>query len=418
MFNKIDSVVLKRITLILDKHKYFARFFKEITALYETFSINLLQANNTISLHFKDEDEDSPYSQINNTIDKTQELISNSFYDFAKNLQSRIIIKGPLSNLKIKEFYNKLGNISKDTNSFLSLITKKRDKIVMKFLQNEKLFEMFKKSFNDIDKLLGIMNKNEFFLKEFEFCNSVNKLFLKIEDFFKKYIQSLKDLKDLTSNFILSIKETIDIYSAESKKMFLIEDMENMLDNLKIGMENLIEVKDILMDSKMNKVINDQLKVFQTNLIKFSFVKNEDIYNDESFDIAKYNNFEELVNFFIWITPQKCEITNSHLLFYSCTLNKIFGLFKRSKKVTLAFTIQGSILIFDEKINKKNVQRMCFKTTKFIYLDDRNNPLKFELAELQVGVIYNSTIRVVLEAEDRQMYKEIEMIFRLYDKKL
>jgi len=401
---------------ILDKHKYFTRFFKEISALYETFSINLLQANNTISLHFKEEDEESPYSQINNTIDKTQELISNNFYEFAKNLQTRIITKGPLSNIKIKEFYNKLGNISKDSNSLLSTITKKRDKIVLKFIQNEKLFEGFKKSFNDQEKLSNILNKNEFFLKEFEYCNSVNKLFGRIENFFTSYIKSLKDLKELTYSFINSIKETIEIYSSESKKMFLIEEIENMFDNLRIDAENVSNSKDILMDQKSMKIINDQLKIFQTNLIKFSFVKNEDIYNDEMFDVARNRNFEEMIGFLVTLSPQKCEITNSNLLFYSCQLNKIYGLFKRSKKVTLAFTIQGSILIFEDKINKKNLQRMCLKSTQFLNLEDRSNPLRFELSELVVGVIYNSKMRVTLEAENAEVYKEIENIFQLYNK--
>jgi hypothetical protein len=71
-------------------------------------------------------------------------------------------------------------------------------------------------------------------------------------------------------------------------------------------------------------------------------------------------------------------------------LNKIYGIFKRSKKVTLAFTIQGSVLIFEEKINKKNLQRMSMKTTNFVNLEDRNYPLRFELSELLVVICFKS----------------------------
>jgi hypothetical protein len=84
--------------------------------------------------------------------------------------------------------------------------------------------------------------------------------------------------------------------------------------------------------------------------------------------------------------------------------------------VTLAFTIQGSILIFEDKINKKNLQRLCLKSTRFVNLEDRNNPLRFELSELVLGVIYNSKMRVTLEAENAEVYKEIENIFQLYNK--
>jgi hypothetical protein len=43
--------------------------------------------------------------------------------------------------------------------------------------------------------------------------------------------------------------------------------------------ENLNESsKDILLTESGNKILNDALKKFQTNLLKFTFVKNEKIY--------------------------------------------------------------------------------------------------------------------------------------------
>jgi hypothetical protein len=411
LFNKIDAIIYKKVTSILDKNKYFIRFFKEITTLYETFSINLLQANNTISLHFKDEDESSPYSQINNTVDKTQELISNSFYDFSKNLQNKIISKGPLSNLKIKEFYNKMSSIAKESSAIISEITKKRDKLVQKYLQNEKLFESFKKSFNDNEKLNAILNKNEFYVKEFEFCNTVNKLFDKIEQFFTKYKQSLSDLKSLTNSFLTSVKDTIDIYATESKKMFLIEEMDNVIDNLKIQIHNLYGEKDILMDYKCHKLLNDQLKIFQTNLIKFSFVKNDDIYIDNYFNIEKYNNYEELTDFLNSLIPNRFDIFNSNLLIFSCEAKKTSGLFKHTKPCVIAITLQGSVLIFDEKINKKLYEKLSLRNLKFKSTEEKNGPYKFELSELKLGMIYNSKVKVILEVESIENYEALENIF-------
>jgi hypothetical protein len=407
VFSKLDAIVYKKVTAILDKHKYFLRFFKEITTLYETFSINLLQANNTINLHFKDEDESGPFGVVNSTIDKSQELISNSFYDFSKNLQNKLIIKGPLAN--VKEFYNKMSHISKDSTLILSEITRKRDKLVQKFQNFEKIFESFKKSFHDTEKLNPLLMKNEFFLIEFEFCNSVNKLFIKIEQFFNKYKRCLTDLKDLTKDFINSLKEGIDTYVFESKKMFLIEEMDNALDSMKIKFEALSEnSKDILLTDSGNKIINDALKVFQTNLLKFTFVKNEKIYNDELFLVDNYHNYEEMIDFLYSILPEKINLMNSSLIVFSCEVKKIYGLFSSARPCVLLITVQNSVLIFEEKVNKKAYEKFNRKNLKFKNLEDKRHPYRFELQELKYGLIYNSTLKMTLEVENQEIYNRLE----------
>jgi hypothetical protein len=412
LFNKIDSVIYKKVTMILDKSKYFQRFFKEISSLYETFSINLLHANNTINLHFKDEEENGPFSQVNSTIERTQELISNSFYDFSKNMQSRIISKGPMSN--VKEYYNKMSIISKESTAIMSKITQKRDKLIQKYLTFEKIFENFKRSFNDNEKLTSLLNKNEFFIIEFEYCNSVNKLYSRIVQYFQCYKKCIADLKNLTSDFISSIKDTIDLYVQESKKMFMIEDFENVLDNLKIQFNGLFEnTKDVLMNPNANKTLNESLKNFQSNLLKFTFIKNENIYNDEYFDIEKYKCFEDLIDFLNTVLPEKLNTVSSNLISYTCDVKKIYGLFKNSRNCTLALTIQGSVLIFEEKINKKLYDKMQLKHLKFKNLEDKRHPFRFEISELKLGMIYNSTHKLLLEAEDQDSYSMIESLLNI-----
>jgi hypothetical protein len=407
LYNKIDAIVYKKVTSILDKNKYFLRFFKEITTLYETFSLNLLQANNTISLHFKQEDENSPYSKINTTIEKSQETVSNSFYDFSKNLQNKLIIKGPLSN--VKEFYNRMSQISKESAQIISEITQKRDKINSKYVNFEKSFENFKKNFNDPEKLSSLLLKTEFFMIEFEFCNSVNKLFSIIKDFFIKYKKCLQDLKDLTTNFLNILKESVDVYVNESNRMFLIEVTENLLENLKLNIEDESGEKDILFSSE-SKLLKDILKKFQTNLLKFTFVRNEKIYCDEYFQIETYKSYEELTDFLISIIPENVNTLNSSLIMFSCEVNKIYGLFSSCRKCFLIITIQNSLILFEEKINKKSYEKYNIKNLKFRNLEDSKHPLRFEISEIKQGFIYNTTQRVTIDVSNSELYKELENI--------
>jgi hypothetical protein len=425
-FCKIDAIILKRATSILDKNKYFIRFFKELTALYETFSLNLIQANNTINLHFKDEEENSPFSWINESVDKVQEIISNNFYDFSRNLQSKILLKGPLS--KMRELYIKMGNIAKESQQLLSKITIKRDKLIQKSINFEKLIENFKKCFNDKEKLLQLFDKNEFFLIEFQLCNSVNKIFLNVEQFLKNYRKFLNDLKGVIKEFVLLLAESIQIYSVESKT-FCINNQTNSTSNTQIegfiSFSNIIEnlerrIQEVNVDSFLFdfdslfhrnencKTINEQLKSMQLDMLKFTFVKNENIYQDECFKIEKYKNFDELIEFFIELLPAQCEIMNSNLLIFSCTCRKISGFFNSSKKCVLAVTNQNSLLIFDDKINIKTFDKLLLKNIKFRNIEDKKHPLRFELSELKVGLIYNSTFKIILEAENEESYKQIE----------
>jgi hypothetical protein len=402
-------VIYKKVTGILDKHKYFLRFFKEISSLYESFSINLIHANNTINMHFKDTDDNSPFKAINTTIDRTQEVVSNNFYDFSRNMQKIVISSGPLSN--VKEFYNKMSTISKETSSILSIITKHRDKLVLKFQQHEKTFEKFKNCFNDNDKLNKLLESSQdFFLIEYDLSNTINKLFENVADYLKSYKNSLSQLRTLIKEFIISIKQSLELYIEESKKMFYIQDVDNMLINMYESFDTNIET-DFLICETTNKSLTDLLKSFQTNLIAGGYIKNDDIYIDQNFKFEKYNNYEELIEFLITLKPESLKINKSNLLMFSNKVNKIYGLFKSVKECVLVLTIQNNLFIFEDKINRKRYEKIMLKSLSFRHSTDNKHPLRFEISELKKGMIYNSINRIVLEAEDEEQYYNIEKYF-------
>jgi hypothetical protein len=406
IFNKIDTAIYKKVTSILDKHKYFLRFFKEISSLYESFSINLIHANNTINLHFRD--TDSPFKTINNTIDKTQEIISNNFYDFSRNMQKIVISNGPLSN--IKEFYNRMSAISKESSTILGIITKYRDKLVLKFQQNEKTFEKFKNCFNDNDKLNKVLDNQDFFMIEYDLTNSINKLFEKISEYLTCYKNNISQLRILIKDFINSIKESLELYIEESKKMFYIQDIDNMLVEMYSNFDTNFET-DFLNCDTTNKSLCEILKSFQTNLIAGGNIKRDEIYLDENFNFNKYSNYEELVEFLIILKPDSIRMNKSNLIQFLYKVNKISGIFKSVKECFLLLTIQNNIFIFEEKINKKNYEKIALRNLNFRNSNDNKNPLRFEISELKKGMLYNSIHKILIEAENEDDYYNIEKFF-------
>jgi hypothetical protein len=406
IFNKIDVAIYKNMTNILDKHKYFLRFFKEISSLYESFSINLIHANNTINLHFRE--NESPFKSINNTIDKTQEIISNNFYDFSRNMQKIIIANGPLSN--IKEFYNKMSSISKDSSSILSIITKYRDKFVLKFQQYEKIFERFKVSFNDNEKLNKQFDANDFFLIEYDLSNSINKIFEKIYEYLKSYKNSIMQLRALVKEFINTIKESLELYIEESKKMFFIQGVDIMLLEMYQNFDSNFEA-DFLTCETIHKPLTDLLKSFQTNLITGGYIKKDEIYSDENFVYSKYSNFEELIEFIISLKPESLKINKSNLVQFSYNVNKITGIFKSVKECVILLTVQNNLFIFEDRINKKRFEKISLRNINFRNSNDNKNPYRFEISELKTGIIYNSIYKILLEAENEDDYFNIEKYF-------
>ena len=188
--------------------------------------------------------------------------------------------------------------------------------------------------------------------------------------------------------------------------------MDNKLESLKIQINGFEEVKDILMSSNTNKMINDHLQIFQTNMQKFPFIKKDMIYENEHFMIEKYKSYEELNEFIISILPENFDTISSSLLLYSCQVKKIYGIFKNSKNCVIAFTIQNSIILFEDKINKKNYEKLNSYNLKFRNLQDKNHQFRFEISEIKYGMIYNSTLKIVLDAESIDNYTLIENYFK------
>lgn len=411
IFNKIDSIIYRKITNLLDKSKYYSKFFKDIISKFENFSFLMEESANSLNFHFREDKYN--FSKLNKEIEKTQKVFSTGIFEFNKNIQEKLFAKDSLSE-KIKGFHNKIGEISKDSFTILSDLTKKKEKFSNRYNSYEHIFESFKKDYNTTEKLQNNLNKNDFYLIEIELSKIVNKIFSLAEKFFVKYVFCLSQLKNICKDFICFLLELIENYQKILKSFFNINtnlfEKITMIENDEI-VNNIFGDKDLFYDKSEQKELEDLLKIFQNNIIKFNFIKSDVIYFDNNFKTERFKSYEELVDFFISIIPEKVKFESSNLCMYNCKFNQIKGFFKSEKMCILLITIQDNLIIFDEKYSRKNYQKIVKKNAKFSKIDDNNCPFKFEISELKLGVLFNSTDKFIFNTKNPNDFIEFKAFF-------
>ncbi len=421
IFNKIDSIIYRKITNLIDKSKYYSKFFKDIINKFENFAFTMEESVTSLNFHFRDDKYN--LNKINNEFGKTQKIFSLAILDFYKNLKEKFLLKDSL-NEKIKNLHIKIAEISKGNFNILSELIKKKEKFSTKYSSYEKVFENFKKDYNSSEKILNLLNKYDFYSIEIELSKIVNKIFDISEKFFIKYIYCLSQLKNVCRDFISILLGLIEKYRSEITTFFNFS-FSNNLTLEKIQMIENDEIVNCFMDSEKDffydvNELNDLqnlLKVFQNNIIKFNFIKNEVIYFDENFKIEKFKSFEEIVDFLISVKPEKAKFEASNLNIFCCKLNQIQGFFKTNKICIAMITIQDNIILYDEKYSKKNSQKILMKNSKFNKLEDKISPFKFEISELKVGILYNSIDRYIFDTRNPEDFIELKEIFNNYNNK-
>jgi len=411
IFNKIDSIIYRKITSLIDKSKYYIKFFKDIISKFESFSFSMDESVNSLNFHFR-EDKYS-FHKLNKEIEKTQKIFSTGIFDFNKIIQDKFFAKDSI-NEKIKNLHNKIGEISKDSFTILSELTKKKEKFCNRFSSYEKTFENFKKDYNSTEKIQNILHKNDFYQIEIMLSKMVNKIFLLAEKFLIKYIFCLLQLKNVCKDFMSMLLESIETYKISLKSFLNINsnflEKITMIENDEI-INNIFADKDLFYDILELKELEDLLKAFQNNIIKFNFIKNDVIYFDENFKMKKFKSFEEIVDFLLLIIPEKVKFESSNMSLFNRQFNQIKGFFKSERTCIIIITIQDNIFLFDEKYSRKNYQRIVMKNAKFNKIDDNNSPFKFDISELKLGLLFNSLDKYIFDTKHPEDFIDLKEFF-------
>jgi hypothetical protein len=408
IFNKIDSIIYRKITNLIERRKYYVKFFKDITNNFEKFAFTLEESSTSLNFHFRDDKQN--LNAINKEITNTQKVFSKKIEEFNKNLFEKLQLKEVSKSDTLKYFNNKISDISKESFSILSELNKKKDKFVNSYNNYERIFESFKRNYNISDKLEGILETYDFFNIEIELSKIINKTFEISESFFLKYIYSLSQLKNICREFVKLILEMIQIYQSELKGFFNIFDNEltSITDDI---LNEYLSEKDIFFDSTELNDLEILFKNFQNNVIKFSFIKNDVIYFDQNFSIKKYKSFEEIVDFFISIIPEKINFEASNLCLFNAKFIKSENMFSKESQNILILSVQNNILIYNPKYSRKNLIRLNMKKTSMKKIDDKINPFKFQINEIKSGILFNSNLKFIFETKIPEDYVKLKEFF-------
>ena len=416
IFNKINLHLQKKLENTLDQNKYFLKFFKNTIISYEKFSSELIKSKAVLTVLTKE--EKLIFNEINSIIDNSQEILASNLMKFAETLNQKIILKGPL--LQMKTFSSRLKILTKQINDDLQKIKSKNEKLLKKYLNFQPIFEELCK-LNEDEELMNYFNLNEIFIFEVSYTKSMNVTIHLIKSFLVNYIKVYEELKEIIYDFFSSMKNTIEIYLDANKKIFL---DSSELDKIQIAFDNInkeaVELNfqpSTFFKQNLND-INESLKEFQSKLIKNNFVKYDSNYLEETILLDNFKSLEEFLIYFLDIIPEGYCVDNSSLLTYLSDIKYDPGLvFSSWRSAMIVLTIQNNIFIFEKRIQKKYSEKISLNNIKYTEkLNSKNlNDFRFEISEVKKG-FFSKSKKIILEAMNRDKFTDIRNVFSYYYK--
>lgn len=414
IFSKLNIYTQKKLENTLDQNKYFLKFFKDTMSGYEKFSSDLIKSKAVLNVSLKE--ENMLFHELTSMIDKSQESLATNMLNFASTLNQDILLKGPLTQMKI--FYSRIKELNKQVNEDLQKIKAKNDKIIKKYSTYQPIWEELYK-LQDEEQLVNYFSQNEFFIFEVSYIKTMNHILELIKSFFVNYIKVFDEYKVIIFDFLKSMKETIEIYLEACKNVFLdytqIEKIQKAFEKInKESLECNFLPENFFKESL--KEINESLKEFQSKLTKNNFVHYESIYQDDKFVLENYKNLEEFLIFFLDLIPESHCLDNSSLITFINDIKYDPGVvFTSWKPAMLVLTIQNNVFVFEKRLQKKYSEKLSLLNIKYTEkLNTKNsNDFHFELSEEKKG-FFTKSKKVVLEAMNKDKFSDIRNVFSYY----
>jgi len=421
---ELTEILYRKIANTLDQNKYFLKYFKEIIEGYKRFCVDLEKAN--LNITNINEENQLLSDNITKLIVTTQDTIKTNFEAFSKTLNNNIVANGPFQ--KINNILTRFEQIKKKVFNDLQNLDNKKDKMVRKFNGNlVPIFTNFKKFENKLEigestilkDLTNLFDRNDFFLIEIEITMRINKLFNKLSNFLNTFKISIEELKKCVIEYASLVKDTVEKFISENKKIYGgnmnldFEQMQKFYESItKESLERSFIVSRVLgSDNTINK-FNEYFNEYRNDLIKFRIVNNDIIFQQEKFNISNFQSIEDLISFVVILIPVENKLSSS-LLIGKYTLKRDPGIFKSWKNCTILKTLQNSIIIYDDNINKHPVETFNLKKLKFNPKKDKNNTFKFEIIEKKKGVIFDTNKIQNFDAVSEENFKLIKAAFNI-----
>lgn len=236
-FRKFNSVILAKVEYSLDFNKKYQTFFKSISQCYLKFAKDIEITNDLI---LTSNNQGMILNNcINSYLEKVQGHIAKNFEKFS-NIISQNTSAFTVKESKVKDFYIKLSNISKEIDNSITNIIKHRNMIFKEYDGHKKILDEIKATKEDklFDKLL---TKNDIFSIEYKHSINFRIMNCMTKDFLILYKEKLIEMQLLLLDYVTLLKESIDSYISQNKKIFNDEKDEVVTKESKIETINIIE---------------------------------------------------------------------------------------------------------------------------------------------------------------------------------
>lgn len=411
----INESLLKKIQNTYNQGKNFMMFFKELQATFMKFSKRLLRTNNILA--------NVPGQIISNeasmVIEKTQETIIGNLDKYCSALQTNMISQGTFT--KLEGYTQKFNAQTKLLREMLERLEYQRDEFQKLYnTQFAKRLEYYQKG---ADPQAPNSVETELYLVEKDMLLSTNEIFRSTETLLKGYKEKLTNMQVLIFEYLNIIRETIEIYMNENKKMFIINSIENYVifqnyckaianESTEVGFKipNVFAGEEKAVED-LNKIVQQfQIDLLSSNL----YEENTTLKNTDAFKIQTYNTLEEFIDMFIDLNP-KPVTSNNELIIFKADLKRDPGFMKNWKNCQLIITLQNNFLIVDDQIV---VEIFDIKNTKIRPIEDKKNHFLFEISKTKKGVIFNSTVDLLLDGMNKANYDAIlQVLYKISNSK-
>ena len=343
--------------LFITRIKPNLKYFQNIIPIYQEFAMQLImiENNNRVDINNKESNLINSVKKMNITNADNVNLTSN-------NIQN-IILNNPLY-IKIDTIESKFNEVSNKMNLYVNKLIKRRDKFNIKYKnQIEPYFIGIKERLNNLSLFYEyLLSSRDFLFIEYYIKFNTNKIYNKISQFlinmdllFKSsqnlFCDYLALLNNLVKSFYNDNKNVFNISSLLPKKLVINLDIIMKSSNIRKNIDKRFEFDKVIEHCMNFKIINDinhSLLNYRDNLIKYNYVKNDEIEEIINFNLIKYNSSENFIQFLMRLIPEKFMLKFNEMIELQLDIKKNSGIIKGYTNSLLIITYQGHIFLFDK----------------------------------------------------------------------
>ena len=368
LFEKISYPYIFSLSLIFKNDiKPNLKYFQEISPIFAEFSEkmqniqNKLLENSNLNKNKKNE-MTYMHSNLNESVQKLNNIYSNNFNNTSKNIQN-LIINNPLYS-KVDEIENKFTENYNKIVAYINELIHSQQKFTDKYKKD--IFPFFtgiKERLNDISFYQFLTSGKDFIFIEKEIISYINKIYSKISQFLINMEIILKDSHNTFYDYLELLNNIIKLFYMENKNILnmpsllpnkSIVNLDNLLkkENIRKNIEKSFSFKKIIENSDNEKLfneINHFLLNYRDLLLQYNFVKNDEIEEVINFNLIKYNTATSFIQFLMKLIPSKIQITFKEVIELKMDVKRNPGILKGWKNCLLITTYQGHIYIFDKE---------------------------------------------------------------------